>query len=708
MMHLLVVTAFLLLAAQTPAAAQAPASPPMTLAAKFEQYCRQSDSNSWFCDRNPLLSSAQQWHVLNGYCAHPAPTVRPRKPNTTSDDGNPSITPQALCEGLGAVTPLMLVYDHRLQQWDRDGRFLFSRHRRGFDVDEATEVVTAFLKTGDPVGIVVTHSNPLLYTALRGGAKEETADQFEAIPQLLSALGTFVGLGFTDMSLVIRSSVDSRTFGDVRPFSSSSGDPMPLPSSAYSRDVALLADANRTISQGGALAKERLEAFTALRAHLQLLVQQLEHGPTEFRGSFSPALEQPGAWSEAFASLGVALGQAPAYSACLAVTEAFDPVVTTEKATEVHAAAIGYLRLADGREGDDPDDPTKPRRCRFESTFELLEPVRLISDLARQLALDPNARTSNGWPVIDELRERQTQLRDAQLRPMQSLAALVRQATARRDAAEQVLKKDEEIRKASTALSVMATRTRDAAFRKTPEGQLVVSDLLFVKDEIYSAGYNKVRVTPLVISIASPYSDQVTPLRPKESTTSYRLARYGADRFSVTVGPIYTGVSSPSYTAIDPDPKSNTGVSTVTKTGADPGPVVTKTVTEPELKQIAERDRDPRSGAFAVFANYRLAGTAALGVGGQFGVGLSKDFPSFHYGASFNVSKWVNVGVGCGMFRVKTLGERNGVTQTLGQEVGSADDIKLTTTWVRKCIKGDAYYGMVSVNVLGLPLFSGK
>ena len=151
---------------------------------------------------------------------------------------------------------------------------------------------------------------------------------------------------------------------------------------------------------------------------------------------------------------------------------------------------------------------------------------------------------------------------------------------------------------------------------------------------------------------------------------------------------------------------------TVTQvTSANDGTTVTNASTQtttPELKSIAEKERQTRAGSFGIFANYRLAEAGLLGLGVQGGVGVSADNPAFFGGVSLNVGSYLVVGAGCGAFRVKTLGDwPTGVQQQVGDKVVGNDDIRVKSHWSNDCGK-DSYYFSFAINILGLPLFSAK
>jgi hypothetical protein len=166
---------------------------------------------------------------------------------------------------------------------------------------------------------------------------------------------------------------------------------------------------------------------------------------------------------------------------------------------------------------------------------------------------------------------------------------------------------------------------------------------------------------PLTISANSHYADQVLTPRPKEIATSYRLARVGADRFSVSAGMVFTRASSATFAAVDLDPTTNTTETAETVVG--PTGNTTKTVvTRPELKSIIEKDRDTRSGTVALMANFRWGGGFSAGLRG--GVGLATKEPALLAGLSFGFWKTVEIGIGCGWYQVRTLGVGAGGAQT--------------------------------------------
>jgi hypothetical protein len=668
------------------------------------QYCKQSDRNPWFCGRS--LPESQRWYVLAGYCTnHPTPKARPIG-TLPPDPNGTAVTPDELCANLLAVEPLSLAFDRRAQKWDEAHiKEILTTHGRAFDTDDATGVPVAKLKANDRIGIVVTHANPMVNSATRGAPKQDDAEQFAAVPQLLAALGpavsTVVGafaglLSQPPSNSALLAMSSGRAV--VMNFDFATADEL-------SRDIALVESSAQHIANGAKSVKARLAAFAALRNELQTLAQGLEHGQTVFHGRFDQSLESERAWADSFRELSEGLNASVSYASCEASLDLVSTIVGGEKPAEVEVAAINFARLLKQVDSDGAF------KCKLEYPREVLVPrVAAVERAAHQAAIDPEIVDANGIKMITLLRQQQADARSGYLAEAMTLRASLGQLTTRRDAAEQVLKKEEETRKAAGALSVMATRARDSGFRIDEHGNLIVSDMIFVTDETYTGGFTKVRTTPLVITRGSPYADQVIASGPQELTTSYKLARYGADRVTVTAGPIYTKVSSPTYTAIDIDPSSNTEVSSASS-ATESGVTTTTTVKKPELKRVVEKDRDPRAGTLGIFLNYRVIGTQAFGVGGQFGVGVSKDFPSFHYGLGINASKWFTAGLGCGAFRVKALGlNASGVQQQIDDPVSGDGDIRLTNAWRKKCFGdgADAYYGMISVNLLGLPLFSGK
>lgn len=678
----------------------------------FSAYCAQADSNQWFCVERrrtaaPPLSDALKWEVVNGYCfdevgvSRPAATVRMElisKALADAAEHKKSLSPfQQFCrEALSGVTqPLLFQYDHTSLRW---GSEIWGSANRRVKIDPVTGFPTGYLVPKDQIGIVVTRTNPLIYAASRGTPKEENIEQFDAMARLMSLAGGALPAVIQQIALdhdaAVKKAVSALSAASVDFIGPSlTLPPPPTPFEQDSQDVGLAALQIKTAIDP---LKDRLERFASLRSDLQLLSQNLEKGPAVFGGTFDTELESPGEWSNSFGLVRGAL-KAPYFEGCESLFDAFGSVVTlpVDKPNDIHAATLRFRRLRQTQPVG-----AQPNCALVKYPQELEAVVNGISEMAEAVAINPDAFFGRG-KAVEELRRRQTFGRNGHLQNTMALTAMTRGLGARRDAATQILEKEEATRKAAMALASVARRARDAAFRQDHDG-LLVSDRIYVEEEVYESSWAKVRTTPLNISLSSPYADQVTPARPKDVATSYRMARQGADRFSVTVGILYTTAASPTYVAADPEPGTNTVVKTATQTPVTGGTTTTE-VTQPELKRITMKDEDSRAGQFAMFAGWRILGDERVGLGVQGGVAVSTDKPAFLGGAVFNFSKWLMVGGGMGQFRVKKLGMgANGALQSLDGPVGSTDDIKVENGWIPEG------YAVLSVNILGLPLFSSK
>jgi hypothetical protein len=420
-----------------------------------------------------------------------------------------------------------------------------------------------------------------------------------------------------------------------------------------------------------------------------LAAQQLERGPAELDGALDSTLEDPAAWRAVFQKLEQEGAALKSLASCASVFDAFTAVVSAkaEEPATVSAAASKFMQFFN--DGSPAPDPGVCAELEYDG--RLAEGVSAV-----QAAAQPAARDPADVSLIKALRGVQADARERHLETALVLQRLITQLEANRQGIKDVVAKEEETRKASVILALVGARARDAAVRVV-NSRLLLTNRIYVMDEVYESSATKVRTTPLKVALNSQSAESVPTERPKEVTTSYRFVRRGLDRLSFGVGMIaYTPASSVSYTASDPDPSTNQSVTTTTTATVEPGTTQTTQVSRPELKVISEKDRQPRSGSYAVFVNERLVGRPSLGAGVQFGVATSAENPAFLFGLSGHLGRVVTVGVGVGRFRVKQLS---------GDQIGpdvrvlNADEIRLDTNWVSE------RYLSISVNISGLPFF---
>jgi hypothetical protein len=682
--------------------------PPVTMAANFTQYCQQADSNEWFCKvRREAIPDSQKWQIVGGYCFETVGLPRVTDPAqqqkwieslAASTDAGPRGS-VAVCEAFRRVpVPLALEYNHRANKWSSvTGGF--EAGNRKLSLDPVLMVPVVSLKPGDRLGLIVTETNPLLYVANRGEAKEENVDQVKGLEQLLSVLGP--ALGTAAVSLADRvsdlqadiASLQTSPSQEVRDryqmyFAASTDRPRFLDEiSDFSDDLKTLKEATDAAKSAVEPARSRLEKLLDQRTRLQIVGQQLENGPALLTGTLDQTLEDPQTWRQTFLDLRAAAKGLTAVTGCSALFDAFAEVVAA-KPDEPIALEIAATRFLHFFSTGTDADTTVCNKLKYDQ--RLREPVSTIRSAAQTLIRNPSDA------ALAALRSRQA---DARERHLERVLILEREI-AELDAAKQKIKeadaKEEETRKASLVLGLVGSRARDAVLRQDAKG-LLLTNRIFVEDEIYSSGLLKVRTTPLKITLNSQISDNVPTDRPKETITSYKLSRLGLERLSFGLGMLaFAPVFNATYTAIDPDPSSNTSVSTTTTVTPQAGTTQTTVVAQPELKRIKEKERQTRSGSYAAFVSYRAFGNSALGVGGQFGVATSADSPALIGGLSLHFSKFVTVGIGGGRFRVKRLDpdqDRDDI------RVLSADEIRTMTRWL------PSSYVSLSINISGLPLF---
>lgn len=708
----------------SPIAAIAGEAPP-TMTAVFDAYCQEEGTSNWFCgSRKSTLSESHKWEILAAYC--PMKATSPTQRGTSMNVQQPRVVAAAapvgrdeVCEAfLRVLRPLALEFNHRTQEWRRTNGGFESRNRR-IDIDPVTRTPTAHLVSKDVVGVIVIDTNPMLFVANRGEAKEDNIDQLKSLEQLIALLGSSAGTVLTDIkrqnvgsqqmlgALVALRTESQGQLTAMRQRAASANRDAAIAAiesqlrvveqeddaeSAFLADLARLEDLVDAAEKTYRPVQQKLARLLEHRARLQLLAQQLDFDRARLKGPIDATLEDPGEWHKIFADLAAAQA-IPALSRCESVLDAFGPVVVTkpEAAIDVHTAAIRFAQLFVAGQPKALADAAQP--C------SELGYVGRLKEVA--MSIETNARTAARDPadasLQKALRDIQADSREHHLRRVLVLLRLVRQAATVQQTVKDILAKEEETRKAAMVLRLIATRARDAAIERVADDEWIVTNKIFLPDEVYSSKWTKIQSVPLKISLSSPLAESVSSARGKEIASSYRFVRRGSDRFSFGVGLIYTTAFSSTLGAVDPDPSVNETKTTTTTTGGPaPIPVEMTQVIRPELKKIVEKEQLPRSGATSMFVNHRWLGTSAIGVGGQFGVATSTDNPAFFTGVALNLSQYVTLGIGSARFRVKRL------DQALRAEtvrVASADEIKIVNEWTRN------RYASIAVNLSGLPLF---
>lgn len=632
-------------------------------------FCMSVDADAYFCGRRqPAPSDAHKYAVLEAYC------------NINPVDGGPAKKGTVTCEEFADVAePVALTFQHKKGEWLDNGG-LFKELGRKLEIDPATKVPTAHLRGGDRIGITIVDTNGLVHAANRGEAREENIAAMKELERVVDLLGGALGPLVNDAGVAK---------GVSGPGTTSESD-----------DRARLKAWAKKVNDAREALQNALTRMSRLRGHIQLAAQMLEVGPAPFEGTLDEQLEMPDEWRKRFAAVEAAWTEVAkdstitSVASCAAIFDAFLPVLSLEKPMEVEAAALKLVQQF--------DEPTPP--CGT-LTFPAI-----ISKEAKDIRKVAADAVKGEQKELAAMRKRQIDSRGRYLANALALQRIVSQFAAVHQSIRDILAKEEDTRKAAVALRVVADRVRDAGFRRK-NGKMYLVDRIYLPDEIFDTSWTKARVTALKIAVNSPYADQVTLTVPKETSTSYRLVRKNYDRFGVSAGLVYTRAANVTYVAVDPDPTRNVSQTVTQVTSVNDGTTVTNTSTQtttPELKSIAEKERQTRAGSFGVFANYRLAEAGLFGFGFQGGVAASTDNPAFFGGLSMNVGSYLVVGAGCGAFRVKTLGDGpNGVQQRIDDKVMGSDDIRLKSRWSKDCRKGNHYFSF-AVNIMGLPLFSAK
>ena len=201
---------------------------------------------------------------------------------------------------------------------------------------------------------------------------------------------------------------------------------------------------------------------------------------------------------------------------------------------------------------------------------------------------------------------------------------------------------------------------------------------IIADDRQFAIRWDKMQVHKLKLAVDSPFSASVAAVRPAKLEPTYKVAWRGGPLFDVGFGVTYTSLKAPTYGAVE-DPSDS------------------------DAKVIAETDEESRAGEFALFLNYRVfqhlwpkTRSWSVHPALDLGAGLDTDAPSFFAGISIGVGRFLRLGAGRTWQQIKVL-----EGQTLGQSIGSADDIK-----TRDKFEDETYF-MVVFSFGSLKPFSG-
>ena len=207
----------------------------------------------------------------------------------------------------------------------------------------------------------------------------------------------------------------------------------------------------------------------------------------------------------------------------------------------------------------------------------------------------------------------------------------------------------------------------------TSIGSWIIAD-----DRQFAIRWDKMQVHKLKLAVDSPFSAYVATARSAKLEPTYKVAWRGGPLFDVGFGVTYTSLRAPTYGAVE-DPSDS------------------------DAKVIAETDEESRAGEFALFLNYRVfqhlwpkTRSWSVHPALDLGAGLDTDAPSFFAGVSIGVGRFLRLGAGRTWQQIKVL-----EGQTVGQSIGSADDIK-----TRDKFEDETYF-MVVFSFGSLKPFSG-
>lgn len=658
----------------------------------FQAYCAQGGGElGWFCGTGEqTLSLAHKYDILNGYCTRdkvaglPAPAA-------------------AVCDGFGQLQPPPVIeFDVATRRWSARGGFEIRRIR--VEIDSLAGLPLAYLGKRGNISVVIL-GNPMTLDVNRGATTETNAPQVAMLEKLLESAAMFAGGLPSAAAFTARAAKTSATGGE-RTFSMSSHPALPHGMEAdavevdttgmddwlaYQADLLLAKDHVKSLNDGARPLKAQLRKLRGAERTFRLLAQRLESAPASFDPSLlAPTLEDPVGWSALFGQVANTIGDltpvaawAPFFEKAAAGLSA-DPA----KPQAVYEAVTRALDAQPDLTACDPACADSEYRARVADT--------LTSVGRAALEASRDARNASAQSA---LRSALADARDRHLLHALALTRAFQTVTKVEETLTEALSQEDATRTAGMRLASISARARASATSRPAPGVVRVDRKIYVPDEVFLASWTKIREYPLVIAVPTSAGDVVFSTLPKETKTSYRLARKAASRVSIGAGLIYTPAHSSVYGVVDPTPGVTTTVSDTTKRGdAGSGTSGTTTVAQLEPKQIIETDRQSRAGTIGLFLNYRAVGTEDLGAGVQLGFGTSD--PALLVGPVLNLSRYLTFSGGAGFFRVKRLGhDLGGREQRPGDIVYSGDELRSRDAWIW------SFYFSLSANVSGLPLF---
>ncbi len=630
-------------------------------------------------------------------------------------------------EGGETLAPLVLALDHRTGRW-RSANRLAQLDKARVRMDVAGEP-TVSLTGGERLVVVVENTNPLLYGAAAGKPTEVDAPELASIQELLKLAGGNIAsylkvLGEPSTREALGSAREVY-IASMRRHGKLVVDNRPIELEAY---IEALKRSGKDLEDRLLEVQCRVGQTTAQTSRAVAFIQDLELGkgsdyllspPTPPRCGTISRLDFS-IVSEAFAQLekylfspGDRLEDCGSLLSAASAVLVADPVVPSKVSEALaqydrtalapgHCLSLANLKeetdllLKDVRSAlDEARQATEDMRAHADYLAELEKvdkPTPKQEALLAELRAEKMLAKENERIALDKLRqELRTKAANA---PFLSAAAAQGAALAAvRKAAGEILAKRDDAQKAATQVQVFEERlnryrvhsetTCPTSSDSEPCVPSTSLDLrIIIEPQLKAVRQTKIQKHSVTLKPDSSYSTKIVATRPLEVRAEYSLDSVLRGLWGISASAIYTPLSSPTFGAVTDDG-------------------------DPEKKVLAVTDESTRAGGVALLADFRLArwlfcrgaeaecGPTANWFGVELGVAVSDD-PAFFGGISMRPSRSWRIGFGYTYQQVEAL-QRD---QVLGQEIASADDIRLRDTF-----EGDWYISL-SFALDSLSLFS--
>lgn len=580
---------------------------------------------------------------------------------------------------------LVLDLDHHRRSgwwkgWTWNGHALATAGKPDFELgsEDQPHLIVPHRFSGQ-ILVVVTDTNPLLYTTKPIKATEVEREDLANVQQLAGLLGNLAGSALQVSAQREAASIDFLTEAAafegvptfdpmfVLPVEAKPDEEVPAEvvksltaiSDALTKPREAFATAVKALNSSAGSLEGALSSFADTAAQADHYLREVELSRAERRFERWPSFAEV---NKAFAELrraraGLAATELPCADQLTALTEALD----------VKIRGLSKDPIAAGQRAKSFDQAVekllKSSGCALRA--ELLE-------VARWLQTSRPGPSPAHQDVRSKLRPLHTQL--------SGVLGLAASRTALLKKTDELLAKQAPLGKETQRFAIVAQRQKDYLGGQSTICALNHGVLPVPRAESYGLDvpWSRFASETFKVTFDPTFAGAVIPTRPSEVEATYELeSRPWWFDLDVDLGLIHTDVRDPKFTAV---------TSPLAEEGDDDPP-----------KVIGQTGEDSRSGTIAAFATLLPWQGDRWRFGPQLGVALDTGNPALFLGFSIG-NRYVKLNGGYSWHQVDELrrGQELGVT-----EVGSTDDIR-----TRRTFDGDWYLGL-SLSIDNLNFFGG-